>query len=192
MDWLTPTRRAIRWAPLATLTAASAATFGIMRLADRPLRTDVLLCVTAMVVLGALCGLHDPGRDFVHAMPRSAAQRLVHRLIMLVPALTIAVLGVRLLAESLFTTLPPSPGWSAVGAFGATGVALSAVLARRIGPRAVDAAVSAMLAWLAIGVALAGLDAPFGLALPWWRWPVFVGGVAVGVTCLATTRGAEA
>ena len=192
MDWLTPTRRAIRWAPLTVMTSASAATLTLVRLADRPLQGNLLVCVTAMVVLGALCGLHDPGRDFVQAMPRSAAQRLAHRLAVLVPTSAIALLAVRLIAERWFTLLPPSPGWLALTAFGAAGVATTTVLVRRIGSRGADVAVSVMLAWLAFGVLLLELDVPLGLALPWWRWPALVGGLAVVVTWIATTRGVEA
>ncbi len=192
MDWLTPTRRAVRWAPLAVMTAASTATLALLRLADRPLRGQLLLCLPAMIVLGALCGLHDPGRDFVQAMPLSAARRLAHRLTVLVPVGVISLLAVRQLAGHLFTVLPPSPGWRAFGAFGAAGVATTTVLVRRIGPRAAEVAVSVMLAWLAFGVVLVELDVPLGLALPWWRWPALVGGVAVVVTWLATARGVEA
>jgi hypothetical protein len=95
MDWLTPTRRAVRWSPLVVASVLAASTLGVIRAADRPLLSDVLTVSLAIVVVGALCGLHDPGRDLVHALPVSAGRRLTHRLSLLVPTLALALVLVR-------------------------------------------------------------------------------------------------
>jgi hypothetical protein len=191
MDWLTPTRRAVRWSPLVVASVLAASTLGVIRAADRPLLSDVLTVSLAIVVVGALCGLHDPGRDLVHALPVSAGRRLTHRLSLLVPTLALALVLVRSLATALFSTLPPAPGWPELAAFGAIGVAVCAVCTRRIGTRAVEAAVSGMLVWLAGALSAHNVDLPIGLLMPWWRWPLTAGVGAVVVTVVATTRGVE-
>ena len=190
--WLTPTRRAVRWTPAFVSVAIATATLVVIRLADRPLRSDAQIIVLTMVVIGGLCGLADPGRDYVHALPVSAARRLAHRLAVLVPPIALAIVIVRWMADAMFSEVAPGPGSLAMAAFGAAGVALCATLTRRVGPRAGDAAVAAMLAWLAAGLMLGKLDAPLGLALPWLRWPVLVLVIATVATVVSTTRGAEA
>jgi hypothetical protein len=172
--------------------AVALATLLLLHVAGRPL-TELQLTVSLMiVVIGALAGLNDPAREFVHAMPVSAARRLAHRLIVIVPGLVVAVVLVRVTAEHLFARLPPAPGSAALVAFGSVGVALCAVLTRRLGARAVEAAVSAMLVWLVVAMCSEQLHAPSALAIPWWRWPVAVTSVGVVVTVLATRRGVEA
>jgi hypothetical protein len=116
----------------------------------------------------------------------------VHRLLLLVPALAAAQLVLRWLTTTMFAALPPAPGWPALAAFGAVGVAACAVVTRRLGTRAVDAVVSGMIVWLAVAMSADQLDAPLGLVMPWWRWPVAIASVAVFVTVVATTRGVEA
>ncbi len=192
MDWLNPTRRVVRWSPMIVATSLGAATLAFIRLIDRPLRSDALIVSLAMVVVGALCGLHDPARDFVHAMPVSAARRLMHRLILLVPALLAALVLLRALTAALFSVVPPAPGWAELLAFGAVGVAACAVVTRRLGMRAVDAVVSGMLVWLVVALSAERLQISPDLAMPWWRWPIAVLCVAVPITVVATTRGVEA
>ena len=192
MDWLTPTRRVVRWSPLLAAFGLAIATLAVLRLADRPLRGLELTVASTSVVIGALCGLQDPGRDFVHAMPIPASRRLAHRLVLLIPALGLALLVVRRTAAAWFAAMPEGPGLAALVAFAAVGVAVCAVLTRRLGPRAVDAAVSAMIASLAIAVLSERLGVPLAVAMPWWRWPAAVTSIAVAATVLATTRGVEA
>ena len=192
MAWLTPTRRVVRWSPLLVAFGLAIGTLAVLRVADRPLRGLELTMASTTVVIGALCGLQDPGRDFVHAMPVPASRRLAHRLILLVPLLGLALLVVRRTAAAWFAAVPSAPGWAALVAFAAVGVALCAVLTRRLGPRAVDGAVSAMIAMLVVAVSSARLDVPLAVAMPWWRWPVAVTSIAVVATVLATTRGVEA
>jgi hypothetical protein len=192
MDWLTPTRRAVRWSPMFAALALATVTLVVVRLTLRPVRSDLLVVSLVMVVIGALCGLHDPGRDFVHAMPVSAGRRLAHRLVVIVPTLASALIVLRWLATRMFAVLPPAPGWSALAAFGAVGVAACAVMTRRLGTRAVDAVVSGMLGWLGVAISTEQLDVPLGVVMPWWRWPVAIASVAVFVTVVATTRGVEA
>ena len=192
MDWLTPTRRAVKWSPMFAAVALATVTLVVVRLTDRPVRSDLFVVSLVMLLIGALCGLHDPGRDFVHAMPVSAGRRLVHRLVVLVPMLAAALIVLRWLATTMFVVLPPAPGWSALAAFGAVGVAACAVVTRRLGTRAVDAVVSGMLVWLAVAMSADQLDVPLGVVMPWWRWPVAITSVAVFVTVVATTRGVEA
>jgi hypothetical protein len=182
----------VRWTPAIVSVALAVATLVVIRLAERPLRSDAQIIVLTMVVIGGLCGLADPGRDFVHAQPVSAAKRLAHRLAVIVPPIALAILVVQWMKGVLFADAAPGPGWGALAAFGAAGVALCATLTRRIGARAGDAAVAAMLAWLAAGLMLGKLEAPLGLALPWLRWPALVLIVATVATVVATTRGAEA
>ena len=192
MAWLTPTRRVVRWSPLLVAFGLAIGTLAVLRFTDRPLRGVELMIASTIVVIGALCGLQDPGRDFVHAMPVPASRRLAHRLVLLVPPLGLALMVVRRAAAAWFTAVPPAPGWGALVAFAAAGVAVCAVLTRRLGPRAVDAALSAMIALLVVAVVSERLDVPLGVAMPWWRWPVAVTSMAVAATVLATTRGVEA
>jgi len=192
MDWLTPTRRAVRWSPMFAALALATATLVVVRLTDQPVRSDLLVVSLVMLVIGALCGLHDPGRDFVHAMPVSAGRRLGHRLVVLVPMLAVALIVLRWMATTMFAALPSAPGWSALAAFGAVGVAACAVVTRRLGTRAVDAVVTGMLVWLGVAMSTEQLDLPVGVVMPWWRWPVAITSVAVLVTVVATTRGVEA
>jgi hypothetical protein len=192
MDWLTPTRRAIPWSPTIVAVALAGLTLVAIRLAEQPLRFDLFVVALVMVVLGAVCGLHDPAREFVHAMPVSAARRLAQRLVVLVPVVVVGVLAIERLTTTLFADLPQQPGWRALAAYGAAGVAACAVLTRRLGSRAVEAAASAMLVWLAFGLFAAQLDIPLGVAMPWFRWPLAIASGAAVVTVLATSRGVEA
>jgi hypothetical protein len=192
MEWLTPTRRAVRWSPTIVALSLAGATLVLIRLAGRPLPSDVFVVTLAMVVLGAVCGLDDPAREFVHAMPVSAARRLAQRLVVLVPVVVLGLLVLEWLATTLFTDLPQAPGWRALTAYGAVGVAACVTLTRRLGSRAVEAAAAAMLGWLAFGIWLGQLDAPVGAAMPWLRWPLAIGSSALVVTMLATSRGVEA
>jgi hypothetical protein len=192
MDWLTPTRRVVRWSPFLLAVLVALGTITAHRLADRPLRSVELLMTSAMLVIGALCALNDPARDFVHALPVPASRRLVHRLLVIVPALALALVAVRWLASVSFATLPPAPGWEALTAFGTVGVALCAVLTRQLGARAADAAVSVMVGWLVVAVSSDGLHVPFGVAMPWWRWPLPVAAIAGVVAVVAATSGVEA
>jgi hypothetical protein len=110
----------------------------------------------------------------------------------IVPTLASALIVLRWLSTRMFDVLPPAPGWSALAAFGAVGVAACAVMTRRLGTRAVDVVVSGMLAWLGVAMSTEQLDLPVGVVMPWWRWPVAVASVAVLVTIVATMRGVEA
>ena len=192
MDWLNPTRRAVPWSPAIVAVSLTGATLVLTRLADRPLPSDVFAVALAVVVLGAVCGLRDPAREFVHAMPVSAARRLAQRLVMIVPVIVLGLMAIEWLARTLFTDMPQAPSWRALAAFGAVGVAACATLTRRLGSRAVEAAASAMLGWLAFGLWLGKLDVPAGAAEPWLRWPLAIGSSALVVTVLATSRGVEA
>jgi hypothetical protein len=192
MDWLTPTLRLVRWVPLVVACALALMTIVLVRALEQPLRTTELTVCLAMIVIGALCGLHDPAREFVHAVPVPASRRLTHRLLLIVPALALTVMLVRLATEVLFTVLPPLPGWTALTAFGAVGVALCTALARRIGARAVDAAVSGMVGWLAVAIAADPLGLSPASAMPWWRWPEAVMSLAALGTVIGSTRGVEA
>ena len=172
--------------------ALASGTLVVVRVVDLPLQSPVLLVSLATLVIGALCALRDPARDFVHPLPVSAGRRLTHRVIVVVPALACASLLVRWLATALFGNVPPAPGWQALAAFGAVGVAACAVLTRRLGTRAVDAVVSGMLVWLVAALSADRFDAPVDLVMPWWRWPVAVACTAALVTMVATTRGVDA
>jgi hypothetical protein len=192
MDWLTPTRRVVRWSPLIVVSALASGTLVLVRVIDWQLQAPVLLVLLAMLVIGALCGLRDPARDFVHPLPVSAGRRLTQRLIVVVPALACALLLVRWLANALFAVVPPAPGWQALAAFGTVGVAACAVLTRRLGTRAVDAVVSGMVVWLVAALSADRLDAPIDLVMPWSRWPVALLFVGALITVVATTCGVEA
>jgi len=192
MAWLTPTRRIVRWSPLLVAFALALATLALARVVGRPLRGVELTVSLTMIVIGGLCGLHDNGRDFVHAMPIPASRRLAHRLLLIVPATALAVAGVRWVASAWFAVMPPAPEAGALIAFGAVGVALCAVWTRRIGARAADAAVSAMVGWLVVAVSADRLDLPLGVAMPWWRWPFAVASLAGAVAVVATTCGVDA
>lgn len=192
MDWLTPTRRVVRWSPLMVVAALASGTLVLVRVVDWPLQSPVLLAFLAMLVIGALCGLHDPAREFVHPLPVSAGRRLTQRLVVVVPALACALLLMRSLANALFAVVPPAPGWLALAAFGTVGVAACAVLTRRLGTRAVDGVVSGMVVWLAAALSADRIDAPIDLVAPWSRWPVAFVFVGALITVVATTCGVEA
>src|SRR6478735_3323271 len=192
MDWLHPTVRAVRWWPLLGACALAATMLAILRIADQPLGLDTHIGILALTVIAGVAGLHDPARDFVHAVPVSASRRLLQRLVLLGPAVAACVLLVRMLASDLFPGVAPGPGWAALAALGAFGVATCAWLTRRLGTRGVDAAVSVTLCWMLAGVTLAQLGAPFGIAMPWWRWPAVIVVACVAAAGVATTRGAEA
>jgi hypothetical protein len=191
MAWLTPTRRIVRWSPLLVAFALALATLATTRIVGRPLRDFELMVSLTMIVIGALCGLHDHGRDFVHAMPVPASRRLVHRLLLIVPVTALAVAGVRSMASAWFTVTPPAPGPGALVAFGAVGVALFALLTRRIGPRAAECTVLVMVTWLVGATVAEQLELGLGVGM-WWRWPGAVAMVAALVAIVAVNRGVEA
>ena len=192
MAWLTPTRRIVRWSPLLVAFGLALSTLALARIVGRPLRGGEMMISLTMIVIGGLCGLHDRGRDFVHAVPVPASRRLAHRLLLIVPATALAVTGVQWVAAAWFTVTPQAPEAGALIAFGAVGVALCAVWTRRIGARAADAAVSAMVGWLVVAVSADRLDLPLGVAMPWWRWPFAVASLAGAVAVVATSCGVDA
>ena len=195
MDWLTPTRRAVRWSPMLVAVGAGGCDVGA---GSRRRSTDAVRHVDRRAG-------DDGGRRGVRAARPGPRFRARHARLgrdagwrigwsCSSRRSSLGLLAVRWLAATLFATLPPAPGWKALAAFGAAGVAACATLTRRLGPRAVDAAVvgDARLA----GRAACGsgqLDvAARRCAMPWWRWPVAIASVAVLVTVVATTRGVEA
>jgi hypothetical protein len=192
MDWLTHTRRVVRCSPTCAAATLALAVLVVVRVAERPLPLGLHVALYAMVVISGVAGLHDPGRNLVHALPVSAAHRLLHRLVVIVPILALALVAVRWSAAELFPLSAPSPGWAALAALGAVGVGLCTVLTRTIQARAAEVTVSAMLAWVVAGLTLSSGDAPRWVALPWWQWPVLVGGAAAVVALVATTSGPRA
>ena len=85
LEWWSPTRRAVRWTPLLVATALAGVALVVVRLQSRLLVEPAQVIALATIVIGAVSGLHDPARNFVQAAPVSAAHRLVHRMVMLVP-----------------------------------------------------------------------------------------------------------
>lgn len=192
MAWWTPTLRAVRWSPLLGAIALATAALGVVRLLSGLLIEQAHVIVLAMIVIGGVSGLHDPGRGLVQAAPVSALRRLVHRLVMLVPVTTLGALTVRALGSHLFPRVAPGPGWAALTALAAVGVAACVMLTRRLGTVANDVVVYLLLAWVVGGMLLSQADAPLGAAMPWWRWPASVAAAAVGAAIVAVTRGVEA
>jgi hypothetical protein len=192
MDWLTPTRRLVRCSLTFAAAAFALAVLAVVRIVDQGLPIGLYVAALAMVVISGLAGLHDPGRNLLHALPVSAARRLLHRLVVIVPVVVLGLLAVRRLASELFPRAEPSPGWAALAALGTVGVAVCTALTRRMQARAADVTVSAMLGWVVAGITMSSRDAPLGLAMPWWRWPALVLLTATVFTVVSTTRGTEA
>jgi hypothetical protein len=192
MDWLTPTLRATRCAPAIAAAGLGLLVLGTLRLFEQPLPDGLHVAVLVMIVLGGLTGLHDPGRNLVHALPVPASRRLLHRLVLLAPLVALGLAAVCWSLGRLFPVSGPAPGWAALAALGATGVGLCAMLTRRIGPRAADVALSVMLGWIVAGFTLSGAELPRWLAMPWWSAPAVVGLSAAAVAIAATTSGTRA
>ena len=192
MDWLTPTRRATRCAPAIAAAGLGLLVVGMLRLFGQQLSDGLHVAVLVMVVLGGLAGLHDPGRNLLHALPVPASRRLLHRLALLAPLVVLGLAAVRWSVGRLFPASGPAPGWAALAALGAVGVGLCAVLTRRIGTRAADATLSAMLGWVVAGMTLSRAELPSWLPMPWWSSPALIGVPAAAVAVAATTSGTRA
>ncbi|HEY0643700.1 MAG TPA: hypothetical protein VGD39_09795 [Nocardioides sp.] len=100
-----PTARAIRWAPAACLAAVLVAAAVLADSSDRP--ADIVLAIAAAgLAATVVSGLHDPASALLSAVPVSAMQRRVLRLVLVgLPAL-----AVWSLLDSLTTSALSGPG----------------------------------------------------------------------------------
>ncbi len=192
MDWWRPTGRAIRWSPVVFATCLALATLVVVRVRGDRLDELAQIIITTTIVIGAVSGLHDPGRDVVHPLPVSTLRRLGQRLVMLIPVVVLAVSTVRLVAGLMFASVAPAPGGVALAALGAVGVAATVALTRRVGTRANDLVVFGLLAWVVGGISLGQAETPTWVSTTWSRWPVLMVVAATLFAVVAATRGAEA
>lgn len=193
MDWWTPTRRIVRWSPLVGAWAAALLTLALMRARSEAIvDAAVVVLLPALVIIGAVAGLHDPARALLQPMPVSTLRRMGHRLTMLVPCAVLALASLSITADMLFSLVLPGPGAGALAALGAVGVAASAALTRWCGAGGNDLAVLGLLVWVIGGVVAAGIDGPRWLASPWWQAPALVGIPAVIAAIVAANAGAAA
>jgi hypothetical protein len=100
-----PTARAIRWAPAACLAAELVAAAALAASTDRP--ADILLAIAAAgLAATVVSALHDPAAALLSAVPMSAMQRRVLRLVLVgLPAL-----AVWSLIDSMTTSQASGPG----------------------------------------------------------------------------------
>ena len=193
MDWLPPTRRVVRWSPLMVVAALASGTLVLvprrrLAIAGSPSRIVFL----AMLVIGALCGLHDPAREFVHPLP------VVGRSSPDCSAWSWSCRRSRCVAAREFVGERVVRG----GAAGSRMAGLGGVRNRRRrcvrspDPPArharVDGVVSGMVVWLVAALSADRIDAPIDLVAPWSRWPVAFVFVGARITVVATTCGVEA
>jgi hypothetical protein len=84
-----PTARSVRWAPAASLAGVLVAAAVLAGSADRP--ADIVLAIAAAgLAATVVAGLHDPAAALLSAVPVSAMQRRVLRLLVLgLPALAV-------------------------------------------------------------------------------------------------------
>ena len=192
MDWLTPTRRAARCSPTIAVAGLGLLVLSAVRLFEQPLPAGLYAALLAMVVISGVAGLHDPGRNLVHAVPVSASRRLLHRLAVIIPLVLLGLAAVRWSSAQLFPATGPAPGWAALAALGAVGVAVCTILTRRLQARAADVTLSAMLVWIVAGFTMSRADIPRWLAMPWWSAPVLIGVPALAVAVVASASGTRA
>ena len=190
--WLRPTWRATRWQPLLTVTASGLVVVVLCRAVNEVPPAPVVGLVVCLIVVAGLAGLHDPGRDLVHAVATPAWSRLIHRLALLGPGTVFAVAAFDLVTQALFGSPNVGPDAPQLVALGALGVAAIATLTRHVGAAATDLAAGTLGAWIAGGHVLGGAGLPDGLLQPWAQWPVVIGIAGVAVAAVATTSGVEA
>ena len=118
--------------------------------------SDVLGVVVAGALAGGVAlGLDDEGNASIRSSPTAASVRLAHRLLILIPALLVAV-GVLAVADRvLFVELSVGPSALALVALVAGGIAVEVWWGRRRPETAAEGAAVVVMAW-----ALSGSLAP--------------------------------
>lgn len=87
MDWFAPTVRLVRWSSLlAPIVVAAILSVGL-GLAGSDVPMPIVLFVAAAVAAAAPASLDDPAHDLVVALPVGRRRRIVHRLVVVVPAI---------------------------------------------------------------------------------------------------------
>jgi hypothetical protein len=175
-----PTSRSVRWSPVAGVTAVLLAVLLVARTAQRP--ADVLMTIAAAALASVVvASLHDPASDLLAALPVSAMQRRILRLLL--------VLAPALLAWAVLVVVaPPSLGATSPGpllALAAAGAAASVWSPAR---RAVLVGATVPVAWFALDMVVP-VDGVLADAAGWWRtdpWPVVV--VALGALAAGRRR----
>ena len=185
--WVTPTRRAIDWAPLTLITAALLATATL--LGWRTIEVPAVVQYLAVAGLGAaaVLGLGDPARPLLQALPTPPLTRLAHRAVLLVGATALAA-SVVVAGERLLGLSPTADAELAVAliALAAVGTAVHAALGPII-DHANEAAAGSILLWVGVaGLAIAFI--PDAVAMAWLNHPWQVSAISAVVIVGVTNR----
>ena len=167
--WVVPTARAISWLPLATVGGALVALSAVTAYADR-WPVGMLGIATGAVAAGLVAGLRDPAAALLAAVPVPPVTRLLHRLVLLVPAGVVVWLAYLWPAQAA----GPGPGWPVAPMLALA--ACGAVVADRApGGSGTAAGVAVPLLWVAVARVAGPLDQDVAeLVLPWQHHPWLV------------------
>lgn len=190
--WLPATARSIAWSPLVLVVVLGVAALSLTRILDEAPPVAFVGVAVAAVVVVALTGLHDQARDLVHAVPTSAARRLLHRCVLIAPAAAVGVVALEGTVSWLYGHDVPVPGGADLVALAACGVAGVAAFTRRFGCRATMPVAGVLGAWVASGPLLVHAGLPEVVAAPWATWSAAVTSGALAVTVSASSRGVAA
>lgn len=176
--WLRPTIRLTPWWPLLATTCTGVLIGRLLALGDGSPAAPAAALVTGALAATVAATLDDRCHALLAAVPTGPARRLLHRLVVVVPAATV---GWSLSAHST----APAPGVAAWAALAAAAVAAGACAGRRR-PELAAAAGGAV----AVGWPVLPLIAPSALGpvtASWSEHPVGVLALALAVTVAATT-----
>ena len=167
--WVVPTARAIGWSPLALVGLLLVGLSAVTAYAGSwPVALLGIAC--AAVAAGVVAGLRDPAAALLAAVPVPPWTRLLHRLVLLVPA------GVAVWLAYLWPaqTEVPGLGWPVAPVLALA--ACGAVVADRApGWLGATAGVGVPLLWAAVGLVAGPLDEDVAeLVLPWLHHPWLV------------------
>ncbi len=184
LAWATPTRRAMRWRPLAAVTSGIGVVVGALWAAGAPPIADPPVTIAvALLVAAAALALDDPAHALVAAVPVGFGRRVAHRLAWLVPATLAGLLSIGWVARSADMVSGSGRILPAAAALGSIALATHVLVARRRPDVAAPVAAVVPACWVVLGVSPSGVAGFATFSKLWLHhpWTVCAGASAVAV-----------
>ena len=190
LAWAAPTRRAMRWRPMAAVTTGIGAAVLALWAAGAPPIAAVppVAMVVALLVASAALALDDPAHALVAAVPIGFGRRVAHRVAWLVPATFAGLVSVGWVASRADMVSKPGRILPTAAALGAIAVATHILVARRRPDVAASVAAVVPVGWVVLGSSPSGIATVETLSRLWLDHPWTVCASASTLAVIAARR----
>ena len=189
LAWATPTRRAMRWRPLAAVTTGiGAAVLALWAAGAPPIADPPVAMVVALLVAAAALALDDPAHALVAAVPIGFGRRVAHRVAWLVPATFAGLVSVGWVASRADMVSEPGRILATAAALGSVAVATHMLVARRRPDLAASVAAVVPAGWVVTGSSPSGIASVETLSRLWLDHPWTVCACASTLAVIAARR----